>query len=90
MAKSHAGGDEDVASSEVQAHDTIRHRHAADGKLEALQQQMQQIRQLENHVGEILELVERCKERREETRRASGDSDVKKRAAPSSEVRRSS
>jgi hypothetical protein len=35
MAKSHAGGDQDVVSPEVRAHDTIRHRYAVDGKLEA-------------------------------------------------------
>ena len=61
----------DMASPEVRAHDTIRHRHAADGKLAAFQQQ---IRQLENQVGEILELVRRCKEEREETQQASRDS----------------
>jgi hypothetical protein len=57
----------------------------ADGKLEGLQQQL---RQLENQVGEILELV-KCKEEREKTRQVPRGSQVKKRGAPPSEGRRS-
>lgn len=59
MAKNHASGDQDVASPEGRAHNTFRHRRVEDGKLEGLQQQL---RQLENQVGEILEPVKWWKE----------------------------
>ncbi len=84
IASSHTSEDQDVAFWEVRAHATLLHRHAEDGKLEGLGQQ---ILQFEKQVGEIKELLKWCKEEREKTGQAKGNA---QRAAPPLEPRRSS
>ncbi len=89
MASSHVEGDQENASSESRAQDALWHRRAEDGKVEYLLQQPP-IRQLEDQVGQVLELVKLWREEKEKTGQSSRDSKVKKRAAPPSEPKKSS
>jgi hypothetical protein len=86
MASSHVEGDQNVASPEYRAHDTLLYRHVEDGKFKGFQQQ---IRQLENQGREIKELVKGFKEERGKTAQMLGDSQMKKRSASASESRTS-
>jgi hypothetical protein len=92
-ASCHVKGDQDVASSEYGAHDTRWYQRTEDGKVEHLQVPALG-QQLEDQVGQVLELVKLWREEKEKEKEESGqtsrDSRVKKRAAPPSEPRRSS
>ena len=89
IASSHVEGHQDVVSLECGAHDTRWHRCTEDRRVEHLYMLVSG-RQLEDQVGQILELVQLWREEKEKTGQTSRDSKVKKRAAPPSEPRKSS
>ena len=76
IANSHVSGDQDAASLEGRTCDTLRR--------ESLEQQIQQ---LGNQTGEILELLRFRRKENEKTGRTSRDPRVKKPAAPHPKLR---